>query len=84
MKVDKLELTRGYYGDKQLEGAVILKDDLLGEIKVPLTPAGISRLIAAISTEVAGTVKTLVSEVPKALKHAEDEGYLLEHDGEIK
>lgn len=86
MKVHALDIERPTWGENsgKLVGCVTLKDDLLGEIKVPLTPAGISRLLASISTEVNSTVRQLALEVPKAIKHAEDEGYLLEQDGEIK
>lgn len=83
MRVENLELSRGYYNDKPLQGSLTLKDANGSEIKVPLSPAAISRLIAAIAREVNTTVKQIASDAPRALQRAEDEGLLLENNGEI-
>jgi hypothetical protein len=83
MRVEELNINRGYYENKPLQGSITFKDANSAEIKVPLSPAAISRLLAAISTEVNSTIRTVASEAPKAMKYAEEEGYLLEHNGEI-
>lgn len=85
MKVQALELDRPAYGDNRdkLQGRITLKDENNNELVINLTPAGISRLVAAISSEVVETLRHVALQAPRALQHAQDEGYLLESDGKI-
>jgi hypothetical protein len=84
MKLTKLEVRRGesYETDQSLRGIVELTGPT-GKQAITLSPGAISRIIAVIGLEVADTAKANASLVKNALAHAQDEGYLLESDGEI-
>ena len=87
MRVDELKIDReGTYSDTpgKLRGTIKLKDDLKGSIEVPLTPAAISSLLKAVQGVVISNFRDMARDVPKALEAAQDEGLLLEHDGEIE
>lgn len=85
MKVEELSINRGgpYSSEKHLRGGITLVDANGAKIEVPLTPGAISRLVACISSEVVETLRTTANAVPRALQQAQDEGMLLEHDGEV-
>ncbi len=68
----------------QLVGTLTLIDADGAKLEIPLTPAAISRLITSVSSEVIDTLRQVTNNAPRALQQAQDEGYLLESDGEIK
>jgi predicted transcriptional regulator len=88
MRVEKLELSRGYTysGDtlKPLQGTITLLDANNAKLEIPLSPGAVSRLIAAISTEVSYTVREVAKNVPSAITNAIQEHSLLEHNGVIE
>ena len=88
MRVEKLELTRGYSysGDslKPLQGSITLLDSNNAKLEIPLSPGAVSRLIAAISTEVVSTIKSTALNAPTALNTAIAEHKLLSNDGVIE
>lgn len=86
MRVEELSIKREpSYSSKadQLLGELVLKDSNGAELKVPLTAAAISRLIASISVEVVSTLRQVTASAPRALQQAQDEGYLLENNGSL-
>lgn len=83
MRVQELKLDRGYYADKPLTGSITLVDASNAKLEIPLTPGAISKLLACISKEVVSTLQHVASQAPRALQEAQDEGVLLEHDGEV-
>ena len=86
MRVEELKIDReNSYSDNpgKLRGTIKMKDDLKGSIEVPLTPAAISVLLKSVQGVVIDNFKDMARDVPKALESAQDEGLLLELDGEI-
>ena len=85
MKLDSLVINRyeSYQTNAgQLYGSVCFKGED-GEIKVNLTPSAMSRLIAAISSDVSIGNKKINKALPHAVDDAISGPLLLESDGEI-
>ena len=67
----------------QLVGILKLTDANCVSLEVPLTPRAISNIVACIASEVTSTLRTVTAQAPRALQQAQDEGYLLENDGNL-